>query len=79
MNKQISKILANNIKQWGTRNNNKKIQNVTFLNTVKLLLSRIENLEHMTTSLLTGLREQIYTVIRLMEEIKPTEENNKEK
>ena len=40
---------------------------------------RTEKLEHITKSLLTGLRDHIWTIVSLMEEIKPTETKNKEK
>ena len=78
LNKQICRILVNNVNQWETQTSDKKKQNATFYNAIERLISRIEKLEHTTTSLLTGLREHIVTIISLMEEIKPTETKNEE-
>ena len=79
LNKQICRTLTNNIKQWGTQNTEKNKQDRMFLNSIESSISKIENLEHITQSLMTGLRDHIWTIISLMEEIKPTGKNSDHK
>ena len=70
--------MIDNVNQWATGITDNKNQNNTFNSVITRLISRIEQLEHTTTSLLTGLREHIATIILLMRDIKPNEMKNEE-
>ena len=49
LNKQLCKIMVDNVNQWATRTTDNEKQNDTFNNAITRLISRIEKLEHTTT------------------------------